>query len=606
MHCAFNRNQSNVIESDASSWLVRSGLARRTHGQSDSTVAAGQKGTNQRRTQMNDSLHHEEHASSMTAPELALIPQPVHVSRTEGSFVIDERTVVAAAGDAVAGARKLIEALSPAIGFELQLVDDAVDVHPPDGVIRFRLGDPVTTMADTAEDGFAVEGGPRSRSLASEGYRLEVTPERIDLEAPGLAGLHNGVQTIRQLLPAGVFASEPAAGVRWTVPCVSISDRPRFGWRGLMLDTVRHFLAVDDILTFIDWMALHKLNRLHLHLTDDQGWRIEIRKHPLLTEVGAWRDETLIGHAGSSPKRYDGRRHGGYYTQDDIRRIVSHAAGRHITVVPEIEMPGHARAAIAAYPHLGVFPDEQRGLRPWTEWGISEQIFSLRRETIAFLQDVLLEVMELFPGEFIHIGGDEAIKDHWRRSAEVQAQIRDLGLADEDELQSWFIRQMDAFLTSHGRRLIGWDEILEGGLAPGAAVMSWRGEEGGIAAARAGHDAVMAPARPLYLDHYQGPEETEPLAIGGLNTLEDLHRYEPVPGVMSGTEARRVLGAQAQLWSEYIPSFRHMQYMAFPRACAFAEVVWSGRDRPGYADFERRLRVHTGRLDALGIAYRGV
>ncbi len=540
----------------------------------------------------------------MSGQEPTVIPQPVRMTRRGGTFVIHERTVVTASGAAVSEARKLIEALAPAMGFELRLKVDAADADPPDGFIRLRLGDPAARLADTAEDGFPVECGLRNRSLASEGYRLEVTTGRIDLEAPGAAGLHNGIQTIRQLLPAGVFGSGPAAGVQWTVPCVSIRDRPRFGWRGLMLDTVRHFLAVDDILSFIDWMAMHKLNRLQLHLTDDQGWRVEIRRYPRLTEVGAWRDETPVGHASSLPKVYDGRRHGGCYTQEDIHRIVAHAARRHIVIVPEIEMPGHARAAIAAYPHLGVFPDEQHGLRPWTEWGISEQIFSPRREAIDFLQDVLLEVMELFPGEFIHIGGDEAVKDHWKRSAEVQAQIRELGLAGEEELQSWFIRQMDAFLTSHGRRLIGWDEILEGGLAPGAAVMSWRGEDGGITAARAGHDVVMAPGRPLYLDHYQGPEVSEPLAIGGMNTLEDIHRYEPIPGVICGTEAGRVLGAQAQLWSEYIPDFRHLQYMAFPRACAFAEAVWSAQDRPGLDDFIRRLRVHTLRLKSLGVHYR--
>lgn len=538
---------------------------------------------------MNDSLQHEEHTSSTTAPELALIPQPVRVSRGEGSFVIDDRTVVAAVDDAVAEARKLIEALSPAIGFELQLVDEA----PPSG----------GAIVVSLDDSLAAEAG-------EEGYRLDVTSCVLELRACHPCGLHHGAQTIRQLLPAQIFGRAPVEGVRWSVPSVSISDHPRFRWRGLMVDTVRHFLQVDDLLEFIDWMALHKFNRLHLHLTDDQGWRIEIGRYPRLTEIGAWRDETLIGHAESLTRSHDGRRHGGSYTRDDMRRIVAHAARRRIVVVPEIEMPGHARAAIAAYPHLGVFPDEQRGLRPWTEWGVSEHIFSPRRETIAFLQDVLLEVMELFPGEFIHIGGDEAVKDHWRRSSEVQAQIRDLGLADEDELQGWFIGQMDAFLASHGRRLIGWDEILEGGAAGeaagGAAVMSWRGEDGGIAAARAGRDAVMAPRQYTYLDQYQGPEDTEPLAIGGLITLERIHSYEPVPEVLSEEEARHILGAQAQLWSEYIPTFRHMQYMAYPRACAFAEAVWSGRDRPGFPDFERRLRIHTGRLDALGIGYRGL
>ncbi len=514
---------------------------------------------------------------------VAVIPQPVAVQAVGKPFVVAEETVLIAAGAARAEAEKLAAALAPAMGFALPIVEGD---EPAGGSICLRLRD------------------EHAAELGEEGYRLTATVEGILIEAAEPAGLFYGIQTLRQLLPAEIFAKEPVADVAWAVPGVEITDRPRFGWRGLLVDPARHFLPKFQLLDFIDLMAVHKFNRLQLHLTDDQGWRIEIRKYPGLTDRGAWRDETLIGHLRDHPHEFDGRTYGGYYTQNDIREIVQYAAERHITIVPEIEMPGHARAAISAYPHLGVFPEEQKGLRPWTRWGISEDIFAPREETIAFLQDVLLEVMELFPGTFIHIGGDEAVKAQWERSDEVQEMIRELGLADEAELQSWFVTRMDRFLAEHGRRLIGWDEILEGGLAPGAAVMSWRGEAGGITAAQAGHDVVMAPTSHTYLDYYQGPPTEEPLAIGGLITLEHIYGYEPVPAVLTEDEARHVLGAQAQLWSEYIPNYGHMQYMAFPRAAAMAEVTWSppaGRD---LGDFLDRLRRHLERLDALEVNYR--
>jgi hexosaminidase len=338
------------------------------------------------------------------------------------------------------------------------------------------------------------------------------------------------------------------------------------------------------VLRFIDAMALHKFNNLHLHLTDDQGWRIEIKKYPKLTEIGAWRDETLVGHAGKEPHRFDGRPHGGFYTHDDIREIVRYAADRHINVLPEIEMPGHARAAISAYPELGCNPGER--LKPWTRWGVCPDIFNADDATIAFLQDVLTEVLDLFPSKFI------------------QARIRELGLANEAELQSWFIKQMDTFLTGHGRRLIGWDEILEGGLAPGATVMSWRGEAGGIAAAKAGHDVVMAPTTHTYFDYCQGPRETEPLAIGGDLRLHKVYEYEPIPAELDEQQAKHILGAQAQHWSEYISNPRHLEYMAFPRAAALSEVVWSPKGQRQYDAFLARLASHLQRLDVIDVNYR--
>lgn len=511
---------------------------------------------------------------------LTIIPEPVEMKAGPGAFVITPATAVIAAGPASVEARKLLDMIAPAMGFRLPLVERD---ETRDNAIALRIDESLTQLGD-------------------EGYKLDVTPERVVIVAPRPAGLFHGIQSLRQLLPPCIFRKAAVDNVQWTVPCVSLTDHPRFGWRGLMLDTSRHFPPKSFVLKLIDVMALHKFNSLQLHLTDDQGWRIEIRKYPKLTEVGAWRDETLLGHPTTKPWAFDGRRHGGYYTQDDIREIVRYAADRYINVVPEIEMPGHARAAVAAYPELGCNPGQT--VRPWTVWGVCPDIFVPTDRTIAFLQDVLSEVIELFPSRFIHIGGDEAIKDQWRASPVVQARIRELGLKDEAEMQSWFIRQMDGFLTKRGRRLVGWDEILEGGLAPGAVVMSWRGDTGGIAAARAGHDVVMAPTSNTYFDYCQGPRDKEPLAIGGDLSLEKVYQYEPVPGVLTAGEARHILGAQGQLWAEYMPNTRHVEYMAYPRAAALAEVLWSpprGRD---YKGFLLRLRAALKDLEALDVNYR--
>jgi len=520
--------------------------------------------------------------ATAAAGRVLIIPEPVRMKTLPGVFVISPATAVAASGPATPEAQKLIDCLAPAMGFRLPLAEGAA---PPADVIVLQIDDLRAELGD-------------------EGYSLEVTPERVVIRAATPAGLFYGVQSVRQLLPAAIFRKAALGGIRWAVPCVSITDYPRFAWRGLLLDTARHFMPKSFVLKLLDVMALHKLNSLQLHLTDDQGWRIEIRKYPKLTEIGAWRDETLIGHAGEKPWKFDGRRHGGFYTQDDIREIVRYAADRHINIVPEIEMPGHARAAIAAYPELGCNPDKP--VRPWTVWGVCPDIFAPTDRTIAFLQDVLTEVMEWGPGRDIHVGGDEAIKDQWKASPVVQARIRELGLKDEAEMQSWFIRQMDTFLTKHGRRLVGWDEILEGGLAPGAVVMSWRGEQGGITAAHAGHDVVMAPTTHTYFDYCQGPREKEPLAIGGDLPLEKVYAYEPIPAALSASEARHILGSQGQLWAEYMPTTRHVEYMAFPRAAALAEIVWSPKQPRDYKRFLERLRADLKRLDAMDVNYRSL
>jgi len=364
-----------------------------------------------------------------------------------------------------------------------------------------------------------------------------------------------------------------------------VKDYPKFQWRGLHLDVSRHFFTPDEVKRFIDLMAFYKFNTLHWHLTDDQGWRIEIKKYPLLTEVGAWRDSTVNDHYTTLPRTYQKERYGGFYTQEQVKEIVAYAASKYIQVVPEIEMPGHARAALAAYPqysctgeHLGV-----EGL-----WGIFDDIFCAKEESIIFLQDVLSEVIPLFPSAYIHVGGDEAPKTRWKECPKCQAVIQANGLHDEHELQSYFIQRMDAFLTANGKKLIGWDEILEGGLSPNATVMSWRGYEGGIAAASQGHDVVMCPGSHCYFDHYQGKGTDEPLAIGGFTSLEKVLSFDPIPSDMSVAQAAYVLGAQGNLWTEYIADYQKLEYMAYPRAIALSTTLWS-ETKPDYNSFHSVL-----------------
>ena len=360
-----------------------------------------------------------------------------------------------------------------------------------------------------------------------------------------------------------------------------VKDYPKFQWRGLHLDVSRHFFTPEEIKRFIDLMAYYKFNTLHWHLTDDQGWRIEIKKYPLLTEIGAWRDSTVNDHYTTHPRTYSKVRYGGFYTQEQIKEIVAYAASKYIQVVPEIEMPGHARAALAAYPqysctgeHLGV-----EGL-----WGIFDDIFCAKEESILFLQDILSEVIPLFPSAYIHVGGDEAPKTRWKACPKCQAVIQANGLHDEHELQSYFIQRMDAFLTANGKKLIGWDEILEGGLSPNATVMSWRGYEGGIAAASLGHDVVMCPGSHCYFDHYQGKGSDEPLAIGGFTSLEKVLSFDPIPANMTVAQAAYVLGAQGNLWTEYIADYQKLEYMAYPRAIALSTALWS-ENKPSYDAF---------------------
>ncbi|ARP74101.1 beta-N-acetylhexosaminidase [Streptomyces sp. MUSC 125] len=443
--------------------------------------------------------------------------------------------------------------------------------------------------------------------LPSEGYRVVLGDRPFRIEGGSAAGVFWGAQTFRQLLGPDAFRRAPVRpGRRWELPAVTVQDVPRFRWRGLMLDVARHFMPKEGVLRYLDLMAAHKLNVFHFHLTDDQGWRIDIKRYPKLAEIASWRARTRVGHRASP--LWEEKPHGGYYTQDDIREIVAYAAERHITVVPEIDVPGHSQAAIAAYPELGnTDVIDTTGLSVWDDWGISPHVLAPVDATVRFYEGVLTEVLELFPSEFVHIGGDECRKEQWSESVAAKTRIADLGLADEDQLQSWFIGHFDAWLSARGRRLIGWDEILEGGLAKGAAVSSWRGYGGGVAAARAGHDVVMCPEQYVYLDHRQDPGEEEPVPIGFVRTLQDVYRFEPVPTALTEEEAARVLGTQANVWTEAMEDLARVDYQTFPRLAAFAEVAWSRLPAPAerdFADFERRMAAHYGRLDALGVAYR--
>ncbi|WP_017606224.1 beta-N-acetylhexosaminidase [Nocardiopsis alkaliphila] len=435
--------------------------------------------------------------------------------------------------------------------------------------------------------------------LGEEGYRLIVDSEGAIIVGNDPAGAFYGAQTLRQLLPPEVYRDAPLGTrpAQWRLPAVHVTDSPRFRWRGVMLDIARHFQPKREILRFIDLMALHKLNVLHLHLTDDQGWRVEIRRYPELTEKASWRTESQLGT--TEPPVFDNRPHGGFLTQDDVREIVAYATARHITLVPEIDVPGHSQAAIHAYPELG----EVGRIPVGTRWGIFDEVLAVTDHVVEFYKNVFDEIMELFPGPFVHVGGDECPKTQWKNSASAQQRIRAEGLADEDELQSWFIRRLDEHITERGRRLVGWDEILEGGIAPGATVMSWRGEEGGVAAARAGHDVVMSPTATSYLDYKQSDHPDEPVRVGTLLRVEDVYAGEPIPAALTEQEAAHVLGAQVNLWSEHIDTARKLDYMAFPRLSAFAEKVWSAHERD-YAEFEPRLLHHLRRLDAAGVEYR--
>lgn len=417
-----------------------------------------------------------------------------------------------------------------------------------------------------------------------EAYQLKVNEETVTLSAPTEAGIFYGIQTLRKSLPV-------AEGSDIVLPAVEINDYPRFAYRGIHLDVSRHFFPVDSIKRFINMLALHNVNRFHWHLSDDQGWRIEIKKRPELTQVGSQRKETVIGHNSG---KYDGKPYGGFYTQDEAKEIVKYAADRHITVIPEIDMPGHMQAALKAYPELGCTGGPYE---VWTQWGISDDVLCAGNDkTLVFLEDVLGEIMEMFPSEYIHVGGDECPKVRWKSCPKCQARIKALGIksdvkhSKEEKLQSFIISYAEKFLNKHGRQIIGWDEILEGGLAPNATVMSWRGTAGGIEAAKQKHDVIMTPNTYMYFDYYQSTDiDQEPMAIGGYVPLEKVYSFEPLPASLTPEEQKYIIGVQANLWTEYIPDYKQVEYMELPRMAALAEVQWTLPEQKDYADFVGRI-----------------
>ena len=425
----------------------------------------------------------------------------------------------------------------------------------------------------------------------SDSYQLEVSKNGITISANNNAGVFYGIQTLLQLIN---FDKKQSLKIQY----VEIDDTPRYSWRGMHLDVSRHFFPKNFIKKYIDCIAMYKMNVFHWHLTDDQGWRIEIKKYPKLTEVGAWRKGSMVG--AYSEQKFDTIQYGGFYSQDDIREIVNYATLRHVTIVPEIEMPGHSLAALSAYPE---FSCSGKPVNVGVSWGVENNVYCPSDETFKFLENVLSEVMELFPSKYIHIGGDEVPKNEWVISPLCKDVIRRENLKDEHELQSYFIKRIEKFVNSKGRQIIGWDEILEGGLAPNAAVMSWRGIEGGIAAAKQKHNVVMTPGGYCYFDHYQGNPQNEPLAIGGYTTVEKTYSYEPTPDTLTVDESKYILGAQGNVWTEYISTTKHLEYMSVPRMTALAEVLWSKKEQRNYTDFVSRLTLHFKLLDSLKINY---
>ncbi|MDN5213647.1 family 20 glycosylhydrolase [Fulvivirgaceae bacterium BMA12] len=497
---------------------------------------------------------------------LHIVPLPLEITENEGVFSLNAKTkIIAQSSDGLDRVTTFFnKRMATVFGKKLAIATDA----PSKNYIQFSLDE--------------------SCDQGVEGYCLSVTPDGVNVKSVSPRGLYYGMQTLLQLLPAEVESKSKVAGIDWDIPSVEIMDKPRFKWRGMHLDVCRHFLSVDFIKKQLDVMALYKLNTFHWHLTEDQGWRIEIKKYPKLTEIGSIRLD-------------EGKEYGGYYTQEEIKEVVAYAAERFIDVVPEIELPGHSLAALTGYPALSCAggPFEVRNV-----WGVEPDIFCAgQEETFGFLEDVIDEVTQLFPYEYFHIGGDEAPKDRWKTCSKCQRRIKQEGLADEHELQSYFIKRAETILQKRNKKLIGWDEILEGGLAPTAAVMSWRGEKGGIEAAEQGHDVVMTPGNWVYLDHYQGSSKVEPVAIGGYTTLEESYGYEPIPNELEPEKAKHILGTQGNVWTEYMYTPEIAEYRIYPRIIALAEVGWTDKNRKDFTGFLARMNNQFVRLDHHNINY---
>jgi hexosaminidase len=500
--------------------------------------------------------------------QLPLIPYPKEIEKGNKSFILNSKTVIIANKDSFE-ALYLKQIITQQLGLDLEIAQTS---NAPS---KINL----------------VLGVPDSKNFNNESYYLSIDENRIEISAISNQGIFYGLQTLFQLLPI-----EKAEEIK--LPSVQVFDSPKYAWRGLHLDVCRHFFPKEFIKKYIDYLAMYKMNTFHWHLTDDQGWRIEIKKYPKLTEIGAWRKGSMVGHYRE--QKFDDNRYGGFYTQDEIKDIVAYATQRHITVIPEIEMPGHALAALASYPEYSCTggPFEVA-----LKWGVLDDVFCPKEETFTFLENILSEVISLFPSQYIHIGGDECPKTRWKKCANCQALIKKEGLKDEHELQSYFIQRIEKFVNSKDRKIIGWDEILEGGLAPNAAVMCWRGTKGGIEAAKQKHFVVMTPGTHCYFDHYQGEPKNEPLAIGGYTTVEKVYNFNPTPKELTSEEAKYILGAQGNVWTEYINDNKKVEYMIFPRMLALSEVLWGTSNPEKYTDFQERMLQHFLVFDKKGINY---
>lgn len=506
---------------------------------------------------------------------LTIIPMPVSVTYNPGNFILTKKTRII-----VFSKSKEIWDIANYLSEQLNIL---CDLQP-------------AVISSTAPQSDVIVLQTTEKSGSQEAYTLHASSEKIVIDGSSPAGIFYGVQTLIQMAYPQYQDKD-----KIIIPNVAIEDQPGFQWRGMHLDVSRHFFPVEFVKKMIDMLALHKMNTFHWHLADDQGWRIEIKRYPKLTEIGGWRDETLIGHASDQPEKFDGIRYGGYYTQDQIRDVVAYAQSRYVTIVPEIEMPGHAVAALSAYPEYSCTGGP---FKVYPKWGITEDAYCAGKEgTFEFLENILEEVAGLFPGAYMHIGGDECLKNRWKACPDCQKRMKEENLKNEMELQSYFIKRIEWFLNSKNKQLIGWDEILEGGLPERASVMSWRGYTGGIEAVQSGHNVVMTPTAYCYFDYYQS-RDNEPLSIGGFVPLDKVYSFNPVPADLSDNGSQHILGAQANLWTEYISTPQHAEYMLFPRLCAMAEVVWTPKEKQSFPDFITRLEKHVKRLQKYKVNYR--
>ena len=520
-----------------------------------------------------------------------IIPQPVSIQYQQGNFILSANT---------------------SIQYTVQQKDLKIAAEYLNVQLKNNIG--IALPVNAPRPTTIQLGIEKIATIGDEGYKMEILPKKLTIKANSKTGIAYGIQSLLQLFQVS------NANTKLEIACMNITDYPRFKYRGMHLDVGRHFYPVSFVKKYIDFLATYKFNYFHWHLTEDQGWRIEIKKYPELTTKAAYRNGTIVGgYPGTSNSNL---RYGGFYTQEEVKEVVAYAARRNITVVPEIELPGHSSAAIAAYPWLSCFPGKptampanasamskllqsQGEIKMVQEtWGVFDDIFCAGKDsTFVFLQNVMDEVLQLFPSKYIHVGGDEAPKKHWEKCPRCQARMKSEGLKDEHELQSYFIQRMEKYLNKKGRTLIGWDEILEGGLAPNAIVMSWRGEAGGIEAAKQNHDVIMTPGNPVYFDHYQGDPASEPVGIGGFNTLKKVYDYDPVPKELNKQQAKHILGAQANLWTEYVPTTQHVEYMVLPRMLALSEVVWSPKENKNWNSFNERLQPHFRAFEQKGWNY---